>query len=640
MEARKSKGAQVMKKTGEELRNHSLLQNPFVVESPEKLSPEEILDLFVEEHSQVQAISQRKHTFVWGARGSGKSMVLRFLEPRCQSARHSGVEEYFARGDAYWGVYCPCKEGYFNKSDFEHMTQAATIVITEHLLNMYVVERVLTSLTNQLGEFLPNTETNRRLVKRVLALLDRVAIGASSDVANDLYCMEQTPLEWLRAFVQCEVTRVGHYLRGQSCGAEKKAWEGATSGYHDFLIPFLTLVRQSIGLGRLPFYLLIDDANRLLKSQQMVLNSWLGNRDHGVVCLKVAAEFEGYRTFQKASSIHMLSETSDGRFSIPREIRIESPHDYSEISIDELYTSSKTEYARKAALIVSRRLELAKLDQTDPHHFFPEDRTQSQLLEKMKEQTGKEWEKTGRPGKRDDYVYRLATARLFQHLRKTKQRRSYAGFHNIVHLSSGVLRLLLEPCWLMYARCLDQATGPIALSSIPPKIQDEVLFEYSEAALVQDMADIRKDITPDKYSRLESLATLLQSLGKLFYERLHDANAREARLFSFTVRGNVPESVESVLSLGVRYRYFMKRTYGTKEGGGREMWYVLNRRLCPVFKLDPTGFEGRISIRPEHLKIACQSPGQFVKLRLRKTGDYGEIGPLFSLVESPKRKTS
>jgi len=154
--------------------------------------------------------------------------------------------------------------------------------------------------------------------------------------------------------------------------------------------------------------------------------------------------------------------------------------------------------------------------------------------------------------------------------------------------------------------------------SIPAGIQNEVLYKYSEEFLLSKFEDFRKDLPPEHWSTLDSLRALLQSLGKLFYERLHDPDAREARLFSFTVRGQLPSDLGDILRLGVRYRYFQLRTYSSKEGGGRENWYILNRRLCPVFKLDPTGFEGRISLTSDFLRLACQDPGKFVKLRLRQ----------------------
>ena len=87
--------------------------------------------------------------------------------------------------------------------------------------------------------------------------------------------------------------------------------------------------------------------------------------------------------------------------------------------------------------------------------------------------------------------------------------------------------------------------------------------------------------------------------------------------------------------MGIKYRYFQLRTYSTKKGGGRVYWYILNRRLCPIYKLDPTGFEGRISITAEMLQLACKDPDTFVRLRLKRkvSKEVDEQMDLFSFVE-------
>src|SRR5256885_8077838 len=96
-----------------------LTGNPFVVESPEKLSPEQIVALFVKDYTRLETVKQRRHTFIWGSRGSGKSMMLRFLEPRCQAIAEESYEAVFAKQDPFLAVYCPCKEGHFNRSELD-----------------------------------------------------------------------------------------------------------------------------------------------------------------------------------------------------------------------------------------------------------------------------------------------------------------------------------------------------------------------------------------------------------------------------------------------------------------------------------------------------------------------------------------
>src|SRR5204862_413961 len=101
--------------------------NPFAVESPEKLRADEVFNLFVEENSGIEVVQQRKHAFIWGPRGSGKSMLMRFLEPRCQAMRHpegvkaweKGLVQFFGSPQPFLGIRIACKEGYFNKTELD-----------------------------------------------------------------------------------------------------------------------------------------------------------------------------------------------------------------------------------------------------------------------------------------------------------------------------------------------------------------------------------------------------------------------------------------------------------------------------------------------------------------------------------------
>ncbi len=322
----------------------------------------------------------------------------------------------------------------------------------------------------------------------------------------------------------------------------------------------------------------------------------------------------------------MSFKTRDG-------FEIEEPHDYSTVDVDELYTQSKSNYAKKVVLIANRRLELSEVQAESIKDFLPPDPTQNNMLSEEQKRTAEEWEKTGKPGRRSDFVTRYSMARLFQRLRQAKQRRNYAGFENIVHLSSGVIRDFLEPCYLMFGRLLDQGKKASEIDHIPPSVQDAVLFQYSEEFLIQRFSSLRQSSEPEIWDQLQNLETLIASLGKLFYERLHDPESREARLFSFTVRGQIPEDLEMILQLGIKHRYFQLRSYSTKEGGGREKSYILSRRLCPEFKLDPTGFEGRISLTPELLRRALRETERFVNLRLKRGHQAQDAQTLFSLEE-------
>ncbi|HET6978663.1 MAG TPA: hypothetical protein VFI24_20195 [Pyrinomonadaceae bacterium] len=593
--------------------------NPFVVESPEKLTTAQIVDLFVTQFTDIETVKQRKHTLIWGSRGAGKSMMLRYLEPQCQSLASGGINEFFGRGNSFFAVYCPCKEGQPNKTELLLLDNYSRLIISEHMMNLAIADRLVESFQRQFPANFFRKEDCVEFVKRTLRLFDRASIASSIEKVDSAVSLDDEPFTWLQELFIAENRKVSNYLTRNALRGGGAIYEGATSGYHDFLLPLMKLTQKLPGLNSASVYVLLDDAGKFTKEQQSIVNTWIANRDQSAICLKVTALREEYKTFL----------TRDGGL-------IEKPHDYSSIDIEELYTQSKEDYAQKVKLIANKRLGLSDVPTKDIETFLPPDSTEEALLDSFKRETAGEWEQQGQPGRQRDYVTRYATARLFQHLKASRQRKSYAGFQTIVHLSSGVVRDFLEPCYLMFDEYVSEGRSPDSISLIPPAFQNEVLFRYSEEHILGKFEDIRKNLPPEKWPQVDALKTLLESLGRLFYERLHDPEAREARLFSFTIRGSVPSSTAEVLDLGVRHRYFQLRTYSTKEGGGRESWYILNRWLCPAYKLDPTGFEGRISLTAKFIQLAMEDPDKFVKLRLKQQEDSSSEkrqATLFSLEE-------
>ena len=575
-----------------------LARNPFVVETPEKLEANQITELFIERYTRIESLKQRKHTFTWGARGSGKSMMARFLEPRCQQIMLGSVQSYLAQIDPFVAIYCPCKEGHLNRTELDSIRPGSAAIISEHLLNLLITDRLASCLLNQFPAetFAPHEAFE--FAESVLDLFDRASISQSIAFADSQGERKNRPLRWLLDLVLAEQRSIARYLRRTILKGNDAEYEGTTSGYHDFLLPLFQLAKRFSALSDISFFVFLDDADRLKASQQKILNEWVANRDHSVFCLKISARREGYQTM----------ETKSGSL-------LEQPHDYTEIDVDELYTQSKTDYWNKVKLIADRRLHLSDVPCKDIQGFLPNDPAESELLEESRAVARERWDQEGRPGRQADFVHRYSIPMLFQELRRRKKRKSYAGFDTLVDLSSGVVRDFLEPCYLMFDRLVGSGVHPSKVSAIPPVIQDKVIFKYSEEFLIERFDSLRQQLPPEKWKSLHRLRNLIESLGRLFYERLHDPNSREARVFSFTLRSEPPDDLREVLYLGWQYRYFLHKSYSSKEGGGREHWYILNRRLCPVFKLDPSGFEGRVSLTTDMLELACDNPDQFVRSR-------------------------
>ncbi|MCX7044373.1 MAG: hypothetical protein NTX50_02660 [Candidatus Sumerlaeota bacterium] len=588
--------------------------NPFAIESPERLTASQILALFVEEYTRVAEARQKKHTFIWGPRGSGKSMMLRYMEIRCVKEKIISIEDFLSSADGFFGVYCPCKEGQFNKTELvEVLPERLATLFTEHLLNLSLVTNLIIAIRKELNPEHTHKDKVTRFGQLLVRLFDPGAIAPSRLSVNGLFSFEDEPLEWIIELLNEENRRVTRFLRATAHGASPATYSGSTTGYHDFLLPAVRLVQKEFLGESVPIFFLLDDVDRLRESQCSIVNTWVANRDQQHLCFKITANRDLYATFS----------TRDGGF-------IEQPHDYSEIDVEELYTSSSSDFQKRMMLIANRRLQLSLLPTKDIDKFLPSSVNEQKLLAEIRIRLEKEWDEKQGPGRKRDYVYRYAIPRLFQQL--GKQKKSYAGFGNIVDLSSGIVRDFLEPVYLMVDHTLNQGAELNKIEFIPVGLQDDILHRYSEEFLLEKFAAIRKGLPPEKHGVLDRLAILVESLGQLFYVRLHDPDAREGRVFSFTLRGIASPELKRVLDLGVSFRYFQLRTYSRKEGGGLEKWYVLNRRVCPKFKLDASGFGGRISLTPEMAELACRESNEFVRLRLGEPLDYEEPD-LFTMVK-------
>lgn len=67
--------------------------------------------------------------------------------------------------------------------------------------------------------------------------------------------------------------------------------------------------------------------------------------------------------------------------------------------------------------------------------------------------------------------------------------------------------------------------------------------------------------------------------------------------------------------------YFHRSTIGRKnrKSGGRTKLFIMNRRLAPLWNLDPTGFAGYLFVRNDVLKEGIQDPQRLLR-RIEQKG--------------------
>jgi len=410
-----------------------------------------------------------------------------------------------------------------------------------------------------------------------------------------------------------------HYLSRLSFQSEPVIYNGPLCNYYGFLLPLLQKVVQLPFMPRKTVFLLIDDADNLPLAMTKVLNTWVGSRTSGDVSLKISTQLQ-YKTYENTSGF-----------------TIDSPHDYSEVNISTIYTTRYGTYLRRLQEIVRKRLERAKITAT-PEEFFPADSSQEASIKEIAERYASVPAEEARGYRPRDDAHRYARPDYIAGLggaSKSTNTYSYAGFEQLVHVSSGIVRNFLEPAASMYYRAKDPSTNK-PVTSVPPGVQDAVIREESERFLIQELERKGSVECGDDRSRcLSKLSNLIEALGGTFTLILRDAQRSERRVFSIAFSDDPDEETKRVLKLGEVYGYFHVSTIGRKDGLGRTKLYILSRMLAPYYNLDPTGFAGYLFVTNDNIRKAMDNPQRLLR-KLRKDGidEWGEQRQLKLLEES------
>lgn len=583
-----------------------LKDNPFSVQSPDDISAEDAYDLFVDVFSDFEKLPLVGHTFIHGPRGSGKSMMFRFMQPDCQAISKSLPVHLLP----YFSVHIPIKNMQTNFTELTRLEgHAANYVVNEHVLTLYIAEKLLDTLKSGRIPFDFSKTTEQHV----------------ATVFQNLFCARLQVCRWkplaplpavttaqelfsaMHAVILKLVEDFNNFLKDLALSqAAVEDYSGPLCGFHDFLLPFLRGLRSELPcFPKAPIFLLLDDADNLNIAQTRLLNSWISTRTHSEVSIKVSTQLR-YKTF--------LSHT--GR-------SIDSPHDFSEIQISTIYTSNHRKYYDRVCAIVKKRL--AKADITAaPEEFFPEDEKQRKDIEVIKGRIQTAWESgEGRGNRSRDDVTRYARPEFIKSLggsKKATSSYSYSGFPQLVSISSGVIRCFLEPASQMYSEQKGIVAGG-RVDFIQPQIQNQKVREFAVKFLHGEIEELKKrdeNLKEDGLTPFEKLENLLHAMGGTFMG-LMDSNRAERRVFSIAFSDRPDKEVLAILKLGVEEGYFHESTIGNKEGTGRTRLFILNRRVAPCFNLDPTSFAGYLFVTNERLKKAMYNSTAFLR-ELEKLG--------------------
>ncbi|EHQ99919.1 ORC-CDC6 family AAA ATPase [Bradyrhizobium sp. WSM471] len=588
------------------------IEQSFGVLSPEQLDSSYIAENFVDVFTDLPRVRDFGNTFIAGARGTGKSMLLRSLEPEVmmKSNRAKSLADL-----PYLSVHVPLRKAEFGVTELRRLAGYASIAIGEHLLSMQVSYR-LAALLESLAHSIEKADA-KRFAGKFRGLLN---MGGGRLREASVEKNSELTFAWVKDACEAEIVRVRQYYTRLPFGeTTKNNYEGALVGFLDFIVPLALELSKFRIFGKMPIFVMLDDADNLPQHLQRVINSWVSTRSTHAVCLKITTQL-GYATYR----------TVDNRL-------IESPHDFTEVNLSTIYTNEFNTYSNRIEEIVNRRLKLAGISRSAAD-FFPRDEQQAERLMQIQQEIKDERQAAELQGISDgsarsrDHVARYAVPRLMRELAgssRSSHTYSYAGFRSMVDLSSGVIRWFLEPASRMYDRVVSEKGEPV--DCVPVSIQDRVLVDWAtefvqklSAAKVERPSDDVESDEADPDASLhalgheteiyERLRNLLDGLGMLFRSRLLDETASEQRAFSVVLRDKPKPDLRQVLDLGIRLGYLQTADNAAKEAlGARVPRYVLARRLAPYYRLDVSGYAAHLSVMSEDLDLATKRPAEFAK---------------------------
>ena len=564
--------------------------NPFTVVSPEGMDAETADALFVEVFTDFPQIQNEGHAFIQGARGCGKSMMFRAMMPDFLCKRHNcSISDI-----RYLAIHIPIKKTELKLTEFERLKNShADYALNEHLFCMTISTWLFDTLIK--GD-IKDTPAN---LKRTVAFANNTFIylireagwhgkideNALDTIAGCYKLLKQ---------ISVEIYRYGlNYLRKLSFESAAIPYDGPLCGYLDFLLPLFQDLRMLPYLPQNAVYLLIDDADNLNETQTIILNTWIATRTSSDVSIKVSAQIKKYKCFW----------TSSGN-------SIDAMHDYHDINISDRYTTAKTAYAHRIKEIVQKRLSRVGIN-VNPEDFFPEYDKQEIEIQLIAQRIRSEWAEKGVGYRVSDDVTRYARPEYITRLGGNKKARStysYAGFAQLVHLSSGSIRYFLEAASVMFDEVNSNSKTNGIVSLIEPNIQDAVVRKQAEDFMFTQFERLTDDSNCGPFSSnpINKLQNLVTAMGETFHEILVSKRS-ERRIFSIALSNLPDKEISEILKIGVQQGYLHEATIGNKDGTGRTKLYILNRRLAPQFTLDPTSFAGYLFVTNEALKAAMNS---------------------------------
>lgn len=552
-------------------------KNPFDFDGAKNLPDRLLIDWFIDDHNYSRFLKSSRNVLLLGHRGCGKSMTLLYYSLALELKK---LDTPLQQKDlSHFGIYISCSTPLARRVDHDFFEDDKfSKAISEH----YFVLSIAVAIAEH--------------CEHIVEVLDEDSL---CDLKEDLFYVFDEELPADHTIFKCIKRTLNKELRStqeQFLSFENRSDFTFARTFYTLIVPFLGALRNTSVLKESHFSLMIDDAQDLNEEQRLLLNSWLSYRDHSVFSFKVAL----------ATVVDFDRKTSTGGSII-------EGHDYITINLEQPFQNENSQFGMLARNIIEKRLRNIGLE-VSPDEFFEESPEFKKEIESCRQEVIESYtadHPTADKKQINDYAYKQARALYFRRRSPKANRPVYSGLDTLIHLSSGVVRNLLLPCYWMYDDAVSKAGGEV-VTKIAPGIQLDVIMRESEKLWSRVRDGLDRELDDCTKEQAKQIFNLVSALGDYFRDRLFN-HLSEPRIITFTISDRTPDSDEQlmpILALMRKAQIMYRRSGTAKDAGRQEDYYTLNRLFWPARGLDPHGQHGRASIRATAL-ITSMNTGKF-----------------------------
>jgi len=568
--------------------------NPFQFEAATSIPPKQLIEFFIEDNNFSRFVRSNRNIFLVGERGSGKTMNLLYHSIEIQKI--ITVDKYENIDLSFIGIYIPCASPLYQKNEYQLLeNKILSMMISENILVLDMAYNIIKSI-NTIKEYI-NTDNSTDVLNKINYIL-----GTNVLPNKNIF-------ESLLNYFQKECVECQKRIMTNTNINEATYWT-----FYSLIIPLLGILRNIDILKNTHFMLMVDDVQYLNEYQKKLLNGLISYRDNSLFSCKIATP--------KISNVDMTTSTGG---------TILEGHDYLKIDMVQPFQNRANAFSKFAKEVVEKRIEKINNINISADIFFPQNSQFKTDIEESNEKTRQEaiishpeWTTK----QLNDYVYKFGRAKYFRDRAIKANTPPYSGFEIINHLSTGVIRNLLNPCYWMFDRVISNKKDDSPIEFIPPTIQTEVINSESQKLWneLDDGLECKVQGCTEKQSI--EVKNLFEKLYLLFKHRLLN-HASEPRAVVFTISGFDQESRKAILPLldiAQKANLLYERMSRAKDDGLLEKYYTPNRMLWPSVGLDPQGQHARVSLKAKDIIAATKG----IDFPINDSFDYTTIqGELF-----------